>query len=128
MARILIIEDDAEIRSLVAKFLVLDGHEVDTAENGEIGLRKIENRQYELLITDIVMPEQDGFGVILQLKSTQSKLKIIVMTGGTAKLDVDNLMLTARLMKVDHVLQKPLDFANLRATVAQLLKPAQEAN
>jgi DNA-binding response OmpR family regulator len=122
MARILVIDDDAEIRNLVAKFLVLDGHEVDTAENGLVGLKMIESNQYDLLITDIVMPEQDGFGVLMELRRISAKVPIIVMTGGTAKLNADNLMLTASLMKADKVLQKPLNFEKLQATVRELLE------
>jgi len=122
MARILIIDDDAQIRMLIEKFMVHDGHEVETAENGAVGLKMIGNRQYDLLITDIVMPEQDGFGVLMELKKRSSKLKIIVITGGTAKLPIDNLVTMAGLMKADSVLQKPLDFVNLRETVNQVLK------
>ncbi len=126
MARILVIEDDDSIRMLIEKFMLLDGHEVETAENGAVGLKMIGSRQYDLLITDIVMPEQDGIGVLMELRKTSSKMKTIVITGGTSKLQVNDLMATARVMKADKVLQKPLDFENLSLTVAELLKPAVE--
>ena len=126
MARILVIEDDDSIRELIEKFMLLDGHEVETAENGAVGLKMIGSRQYDLLITDIVMPEQDGIGVLMELRKTSSKMKTIVITGGTSKLQVNDLMATARVMKADKVLQKPLDFENLSLTVAELLKPAVE--
>ena len=128
MARILVIEDDDSIRELIEKFMLLDGHEVETAENGLVGLKMIGSRQYDLLITDIVMPEQDGIGVLMELRRTSSELKTIVITGGSLKLQMHDLMLTARLMKADRVLQKPLDFENLSLTVAELLKPAEETS
>ena len=126
MARILVIEDDDSIRKLIEKFMTIDGHEVETAENGAVGLKMIASRQYDLLITDIVMPEQDGIGVLMELRMRSSKLKTIVITGGSLKLQVDDLMLTARAMKADKVLQKPLDFEKLSQVVAALLKPAEE--
>ena len=126
MARILVIEDDDSIRKLIEKFMTIDGHEVETAENGAVGLKMIDSRQYDLLITDIVMPEQDGIGVLMELRMRSSKLKTIVITGGSLKLQVDDLMLTARAMKADKVLQKPLDFEKLSQVVAALLKPAEE--
>jgi len=127
MARILIIEDDDKVRTLLERFMVLDGHEVETAENGLVGLKMIASKQYDLLITDIVMPEQDGIGVLIELRKKSSKLKTIVITGGTSKLDVQNLMQTAKVLKADRVLTKPLDFENLKLTVAELLKPSEEA-
>ena len=128
MARILIIDDDDKVRMLLEKFMVIDGHEVETAENGLIGLKMIDSRQYDLLISDIVMPEQDGIGVLIELRKTQSKLKTIVITGGSFKLDINDLMKMAKVMKADKVLMKPLDFENLRLTVAELLKEAEEAS
>ena len=126
MARILVIEDDDSIRELIEKFMLLDGHEVETAENGAVGLKMIGSRQYDLLITDIVMPEQDGIGVLMELRLKSSKIKTIVITGGSLKLQMHDLMLTARAMKADRVLQKPLDFENLSLTVTELLKSAEE--
>ena len=128
MARILVIEDDDSIRKLIEKFMLIDGHEVETAENGLIGLEMIGSRQYDLLITDIVMPEQDGIGVLMELRKMQSKLKTIVITGGSLKLNINDLMKMAKVMKADKVLMKPLDFENLRLTVAELLKEAEEAS
>ena len=126
MARILVIEDDDSIRKLIEKFMQLDGHEVETAENGAVGLKMIGSRHYDLLITDVVMPEQDGIGVLRALRARASKLKTIVITGGSLKLQVDDIVLTARALKADKVLQKPLDFENLSLTVAELLKSAEE--
>ncbi len=60
MARILVIDDYVEICTLAKKFLILDGHEVDTAENGAVGLKLAGRNKYDLVITDVVMPEQDG--------------------------------------------------------------------
>ena len=128
MARILVIDDDDSIRKLIEKFMTIDGHEVETAENGLIGLQMIGSRPYDLLITDIVMPEQDGIGVLIELRKTQSKLKTIVITGGSLKLNINDLMKMAKVMKADKVLMKPLDFEYLKLTVDELLKAAEGAS
>ena len=122
MSRILVIDDDAHIRALVQKFLVLDGHEVDTAENGAVGLQLAGLNQYDLVITDVIMPERDGLEVVMELKQVSPQLKIIVMTGGGAKFNIDELLHMTNCMKADRGLAKPLDFEKLQATVKEVLE------
>jgi len=121
MSRILVIDDDAHIRALVQKFLVIDGHEVDTAENGVVGLQLAGLHQYDLVITDVIMPEQDGLGVVMELKQLFPHVKIIVMTGGGAKFNIDDLLHMTNCMKADRGLSKPLDFEKLRVAVKEVL-------
>ena len=80
MARILVIDDDVEICTLTKRFLLLDGHEVDTAEDGAVGLKLAGRNQYDLVITDVIMPEQDGIEVVVELKKLYPHIRIIVMT------------------------------------------------
>ncbi len=68
MARILVIDDDVHIRSLIETHLQFDGYDVDTAENGKVGLKLVGLHQYDLVITDVVMPEQDGLEVVMGIK------------------------------------------------------------
>jgi len=122
MSKILVIDDEPHIRTLVSAFLVQDGHEVDLAENGMEGLKMIRLNRYDLLITDIVMPEQDGLGVLMELKEQGSRMRIIVMSGGGTRLNIDNYLNLARLMGADRVLSKPLDFLKLQAAVKEVLE------
>ena len=121
MARILVIDDDVEICTLTKKFLVLDGHEVDTAEDGAVGLKLTGRNQYDLVITDVVMPEQDGIGVVAELKRLKPHIRIIVRTGGGAKFSISELLNITKFMKADRGLAKPLDFEMLLETVRELL-------
>jgi len=125
MARILVIDDDVEICTLTKRFLLLDGHEVDTAENGAVGLKMAGRNPYELVITDVVMPEQDGIGVVMELQKLYPHIKIIVMTGGGAKMSISELLKMTKFMKADRGLPKPLDFENLLETVRELLEPVK---
>lgn len=121
MARILVIDDQEQIRTVIQQILVLDGHDVDMAENGKVGLKLAGLNRYDLVITDVVMPEQDGFGVIMGLKKESPHVRIIVMSGGGARLDIDFVLKTANSFKVDGVFSKPLDFIKLQIAVREVL-------
>jgi len=122
MARILVIDDEPHIRILVESFLVQDGHEVDLAENGQKGLNLIERNQYDLVITDVVMPEQDGLEVLMGLRGRVPRMRIIVISGGGDLLNIQQLLNMAKLMGADRVLPKPLDFVKLQTAVREVLE------
>lgn len=121
MAHILVIDDQLHIRSILKEFFKIDNHEVDLAENGKVGLRLAEHNVYDLVITDVVMPERDGLEVITGLKKLFPHVRIIVMSGGAARLDIKNLLRTAKALGADRVLTKPLDFIDLQTVVRELL-------
>ncbi len=68
MARILLIDDNADILKLFTRILEQDGHEVVTASDGHAGLKLYFANQFDLVITDIVMPEKEGIEVIREIK------------------------------------------------------------
>jgi DNA-binding NtrC family response regulator len=121
MARILVIDDELHIRTIIEKILTIDNHEVDLAENGKAGLKLASLNDYDLVITDVVMPEQDGLEVITGIKRLFPHIRIIVMTGGAIGLDIAYLLKTAKLMGADRMLPKPLDFEKLQDTVKEML-------
>jgi len=121
MAHILVIDDQLHIRSILKEFLKIDKHEVDLAENGKVGMQLAEHNIYDLVITDVVMPERDGLEVIMSLRRIFPHVRIIVMSGGTARLDIANLLKAAKALGADRVLAKPLDFIELQGVVRELL-------
>lgn len=122
MARILVIDDEQDIRFLIEKFLVRDGHEVDLAENGKQAMKLIEVNNYDLLITDVVMPEKDGIEVLNELQEHATRIKTIVISGGGARGKIENYLVMAKLLGADWVLPKPLDFSKLQIAVNDILK------
>lgn len=81
--KILIIDDDQYIREIYEEVLTENGYEVDTAIDGKIGLEKILNGGYDLILLDIMLPYIDGIGILKQLKEKKTKLKngpIILLT------------------------------------------------
>ena len=121
MAHILIIDDEEDIHFILKEFFTHEGHQVDTAGNGKTGLRMVELNRYDLVITDVIMPEMDGLEVITAIKRKFPEIQIIAMTGGTAKIDKDLLLSTANLMRADRVVAKPLDLKTLKAVVNEVL-------
>ena len=122
MAHVLVIDDQSHICTIIEHFLTAEGHTSDLAENGKVGMQLAELNAYDLVITDIVMPEQDGLEVIMGFKKLYPHVKIIAMTGGTARLNSGSLLTTAHFMGVDRVLAKPLDFVKLLTAVNEVLE------
>ena len=121
MAHVLIIDDEADIRYILETYLRNEGHTVDSAGDGKVGMRLAGLNHYDLVITDVVMPEMDGLEVITAIKRKFPDTRIIVMTGGSAKLDKNILIETAQVMRADKVVEKPLDLRKLKAAVSDLL-------
>ncbi|HKA42454.1 MAG TPA: response regulator, partial [Burkholderiales bacterium] len=89
MAKILVIEDEAELRTNVARLLKAEGFEVLTAENGAVGVDTAVALLPDLIICDISMPEMDGFGVLFSLREnvTTSHIPFIFLTASTRTYD-----------------------------------------
>ncbi len=121
MARILVIDDHEQIRTIIQLLLTGDGHTVDIAEDGKIGLKMAREFDYQLVITDVMMPNQDGLEVVTKLKRTIPGIGIIVITGGGPRVDLTDLTETARLLGADSILMKALDFEQLRSVTAEVL-------
>lgn len=82
MARILVIDDEDLVRFTVEQILIAAGHVVATAENGAAGVRRHREFPFDLVITDIMMPERDGIETIRALKAEFPNLPIIAISGG----------------------------------------------
>ena len=91
MAKILIIEDEPELRANVARLLKAEGHEVAMADNGVTGAEMAIAQKPDLIICDIAMPGMDGFGVLFSLREnvTTSHVPFIFLTASTRTYDRD---------------------------------------
>jgi DNA-binding NtrC family response regulator len=121
MARILVIDDEQHIRIIIQELLTREGHLVNLAYNGEEGMKLAARTTYDLVITDVVMPEKDGLEVLMELKQLVPLVRIIVMTGGGDRLNIHDLLTMAKLLGANRVLPKPLDFDKLPGVVAEVL-------
>jgi CheY-like chemotaxis protein len=121
MSHILVIDDEETIRAIIRLVLEKDGHKVDEAENGGSGLKLVELHPYDLVITDMIMPDVDGIEVISSLKKNHPQIKTIVITGGSVMNEKEYLMKIGTLMNVNCVLPKPFRPEELLATVKEVL-------
>lgn len=84
MKRILVVDDEAQIRTMLTQMLEHEGYIVHTAENGEEGLALVGRYAFDLVITDMIMPVKDGLKFIMELVRDYPDLKILAISGGGA--------------------------------------------
>lgn len=123
MARILVIDDDTQLRTLLVRVLDQAGHEVVDAENGRLGLAAAEEFHPEVVVTDIVMPDQEGLETIQALVKDRPGLPIIAMSGGAAYGSGAYLQIAQKLGAA-ATLRKPFDPADLVQAVDAVLAHA----
>ncbi len=120
MARVLVIDDDEEHRTLVRQILVREGHRVEEAADGAQGLRLFGKTRPDVVLTDINMPGIDGHDVISALRVSQPSTPIIAISGGGA-VEKDELLLKAASLGAAEVIMKPFDFRQLVGAVGRAL-------
>src|SRR4051812_3411747 len=128
MASILVVDDTPAIRGLVARMLTSAGHSVTQATNGKEALRTFQGDEFELVVTDIVMPEMEGLELIRAIRKVNPHVKIIGMSGGGRGTSSDYLTM-ARSFGAVATLQKPFDPKDLLSAVESALgdTPADES-
>jgi two-component system, chemotaxis family, chemotaxis protein CheY len=127
MAKILVIDDDAIVRLTIVQILEYAGHQVVIAEDGRRGMAAFLSEQPDLVITDIIMPEQEGIQTITEMRKARPDAKIIAVSGGGRVGNTDFLRIAAAIGAVGTV-QKPFDpLALLAAVEASLAGSAHAA-
>lgn len=114
MARILIVDDEPDLRGMVRLVLELAGHDVVEAHHGAAALQRLGEDRVDLLITDVMMPVMSGTELIDRLRADpeSANLPIIVLSASPHSVD-----------RADRVMRKPFAPADLRQTAAALLSP-----
>ena len=122
MGRILIVEDDRLMRDSLVDVLGAAGHEVVTADNGVQACEIVaDGTAFDVIITDIIMPEMDGIQAILEIQSMQPEARIIAISGGSARMEKAQGLETARRLGAVAVLEKPFAVTTLLAAVESAL-------
>jgi len=120
LAKILVIEDDSEVRDYLDNLLARAGHVVVVARDGKEGVERFVAEPTDLVITDIIMPEKDGIETILDLRRRNPQLKVIAISGG-GRLAPDNYLHSAKLLGADAAIKKPFSNEEILAAVDRLL-------
>ena len=124
MSRVLIADDEASMRLLVARAVAMDGHDTVTAQDGAEALDILtrDNGAFDLLLTDIQMPVMDGIALALSAKRDYPNLTILLMTGYAAQRER-----ASNLSAIAHdVISKPFSVADIRTAVAVALGAAPD--
>ena len=126
MKKILLIEDNAEIRENTSEILSLANYSVITAENGKIGVELAQRERPDLIICDIMMPELDGYGVlhILSKKEDTASIPFIFLTAKTEKTDIRKGM----NLGADDYLTKPFDDTDLLNAIETRLRKSASSS
>ncbi len=120
MSRILLIEDNPLVRTMLSELLADVGHTVIEAGDGREGLKQFQLVDPELIITDLVMPEVEGIEVLMKLRKIRATAKIIVISGGVRGHGADFLEI-AKSLGASKVLAKPFSNEALLAAISELL-------
>ncbi len=120
MARVLVIDDDEEHRTLIKAMLEGTGHQVEVALDGAEGLRMFGKNAPDVVVTDINMPGLDGHDVISALRTHDAGVPIIAISGGSA-VAKDELLLKASRLGASEVIMKPFEFRQLVGAVQRAL-------
>ena len=114
LKKILVVDDEVGIRKLLFDALSREGFTVTLAKDGQDSLDQMQNRRFDLLITDINMPRLDGIELLKKMKATGRKEKVIVMTGNTA----NQSLIVGDMPPVFTLLEKPFQINNFLDVVA----------
>ncbi len=119
--RILVIDDDPIVRGMLAEMLRREGYEVDEAEDGRAGMKQFRERPSALVITDVLMPEQEGLETLIQLRHSGQAVKVIAISGG-GPVGPDAYLNSARTLGADAILAKPFGREELLGVVTKVLR------
>lgn len=116
--RVLLIEDELKVAQFVARGLEEEGYSVETAHDGKVGLQRIHEENYDILLLDLMIPEIDGLQLLKQIRSEGIDTPVLIITAKSAKEDVVKGLDTGS----DDYLTKPFSFDELLARMRVLLR------
>ncbi len=125
MPRILVIDDEEAVRDVIELMLAMAGHEVTKAGSAREALQQLSrDAAYDLLLTDIFMPDVDGLDLLRQVRKRYPALRVMAISGGGSSGTMD-VLTKARALGADPVLRKPFAARELRAAVETALAQEQ---
>ena len=130
MAKIIVIDDEADIRNVLKEVLERAGHEVDIADSSDAGLDILRDKGADLVITDIIMPGKDGVDTVYQIRMEFPNTRVIVISGGgnvaptdyqPSAISTSAYLASADAAGADVTLTKPFERAEILNAVNELV-------
>ena len=123
MPSILVVDDEDQIRHLIRETLEQAGYQVTEARDGKEALQQCRLAQADLIIMDILMPDQDGLETTSRLRREFPDVKVIAITGGSEMVGTLNFLDVAKMLGAHRTLQKPFEMKALLDAVHSELQP-----
>jgi two-component system, chemotaxis family, chemotaxis protein CheY len=121
MPSVLVVDDEDQIRQLIRETMEQAGYEVEEARDGKEGLERYRAKPADLVIMDILMPDQDGLESIMTLRREFPASRVIAITGGSDMIGILNFLDVAKMLGARRTLQKPFEMKTLlEAAAAEL--------
>ena len=126
MPGVLIVEDDKELREMLKMSLLRSGFTVLEAKNGKDAITHFKPALTDLVVTDLIMPEEDGLKVVIKLRELKPSIKIIAISGG-GKVGPGSYLNLAKALGADAINSKPFSINDLTEKIEQLLDSEQHS-
>ena len=124
--RILLVDDDRAISALLRIHFEADGFEVEVADNGMAAMALLNSKPFDLLITDLFMPDMDGLELIKELRQKHHDIKIIAVSGGGCRLSPEVFLKIAQHRGVARTFGKPYECRDLVQAAKDILMPVRD--
>jgi DNA-binding response OmpR family regulator len=118
-----VVDDDEQVREMICSILTSCGYDIAEATGGKVATRMYREQPFDVVITDLVMPDMEGIELIKELRGIDQNVKIIAMSGGFVGASQTYLKV-AKLMGALHTLAKPFDMDELLNVVSAALAQA----
>jgi CheY-like chemotaxis protein len=125
MARVLVVEDERDVQQTLCDMLRAGGHEAIASRTGAAALEDVQTVDCDLVITDIVMREVDGWQVVRWLRANRPQRPIIAISGGARALHPDTALNLSRAYGAHRVMNKPVSPQALLQAIEELLKASR---
>ena len=126
LKNILLVDDEESIRKMVRAVLAEEKYAFTEASNGVEALEIMETQSFDLILTDVIMPDCDGIELVMSVRKKLPDIKVIVMSGG-GRVRADHYLNLAEKLGAARVFEKPFNTAELRETVSELLSETDSA-
>ncbi len=121
MKTILVVDDESSVREMIAEMLGDKNYELILVENGVKATKKLSMSKIDIVITDIVMSEENGIDLIMDMKKNYPLTPVVAISGGGGIEGRFDYLEIAKLVGANSILKKPFTAEVLRKTVSELL-------
>lgn len=118
---ILVVEDDPKMREGLVELLESEGYTVNSAENGQIGIESIQNKEYDVVLTDLIMPIIGGMDVLKEVKKKSSKTQVILIT---AYATIENAVEAVKAGASEYI-TKPFKVNEVKTKIRKVIAEAE---